>query len=56
MSRISEYQRKLDAQIQDELNERGVGSLPPEEVPLELLEEATEAAVKIVGEKPRGGR
>lgn len=49
---ISEYQRKLNTQIQEELDDRGAGGIPWEEVPDDLFEEAEEAAKKIVGEDP----
>jgi len=49
---ISDYQRKLNTQIQDELNARGLSSLDWEEVPADLFDEAEKAAKAIVGEDP----
>lgn len=49
---VSEYQQKLNSQIQDELNARGVGSLSWDEVPADLFDEAEKAAKAIVGEDP----
>jgi hypothetical protein len=49
---ISDYQRKLNTQIQDELNARGLSGLDWEEVPADLFDEAEKAAKAIVGEDP----
>lgn len=49
---ISDYQRKLNTQIQKELDERGASGVPWDEVPDDLFDEAEEAAKKMVGEDP----
>jgi hypothetical protein len=49
---ISEYQRKLNTQIQEELDARGASGVPWEEVPDDLFDEAEKAAKKVVGDDP----
>lgn len=51
-SEISDYQRKLNTQIQEELDERGASGLSWDEVPDDLFDEAVKEAKKIVGEDP----
>jgi hypothetical protein len=49
---ISDYQQKLNTQIQDELKARGASGLDWDEVPADLLDEAEKAAKAIVGKDP----
>ena len=51
-SEISDYQRKLNTQIQEELDKLGASGVPWDEVPDDLFDQAEKAAKKIVGEDP----